>query len=121
MTTRVVVLSDIFGLCAGLERLLADLSQAGGDVQLVDPYQGKRQQFAGINEQVAGLIKTAGQRPQFDAGCNCYPKFFSRHFFFRPASAIDSHSPTVDNTSALVRGHGVEPRTASTKAPIMSA
>lgn len=46
MTTRVVVLSDIFGLCAGLERLLADLSQAGGDVQLIDPYQGQTQKFA---------------------------------------------------------------------------
>ncbi|CAB4586984.1 unannotated protein [freshwater metagenome] len=72
-------------------------------------------------ERYAGLIKTAGERPQFDAGCNCYPKFFGRHFLFRPASAIDSHKPIVDNTSTLVRGHGVEPRTASTKAPIMSA
>lgn len=46
MTTHVLVLSDIFGLCAGLDRLLADLSQAGAVVQLIDPYQGKRQQFA---------------------------------------------------------------------------
>lgn len=46
MTTRVVVLSDIFGLCAGLERLLADLNQAGAAVQFIDPYQGQTQQFA---------------------------------------------------------------------------
>nr|WP_245217602.1 dienelactone hydrolase family protein [Rheinheimera maricola] len=41
-----MVLSDIFGLCAGLERLQADLSQAGADVQLIDPYQGQMQHFA---------------------------------------------------------------------------
>ena len=45
MTTRVLVLSDIFGLCAGLDRLQADLSHAGADVQLVDPYQGREQSF----------------------------------------------------------------------------
>ena len=43
---NVAVFSDIFGLCAGLERLLADLTQAGAAVKLVDPYQGKRQHFA---------------------------------------------------------------------------
>ena len=46
MTPRAIVLSDIFGLCAGLKCLLADLNQAGVDVQLVDPYQGQTQQFA---------------------------------------------------------------------------
>lgn len=46
MTTRVVVLSDIFGLCDGLERLLADLSQADTVFDVIDPYRKIRQQFA---------------------------------------------------------------------------
>ena len=60
MTTHVLVLSDIFGLCAGLKRLLADLSQAGADVQLVDPYQGKRQQFADEASAYAAYIAQCG-------------------------------------------------------------
>lgn len=60
MTARVVVLSDIFGLCAGLERLLADLSQAGGDVQLIDPYQGKRQHFADEAQAYAAYSVNCG-------------------------------------------------------------
>ncbi|WP_027670720.1 dienelactone hydrolase family protein [Rheinheimera baltica] len=60
MTTRVVVLSDIFGLCAGLERLQADLNQAGAAVQLVDPYQGKRQQFADEASAYAEYIAQCG-------------------------------------------------------------
>ncbi|NRQ44140.1 dienelactone hydrolase family protein [Rheinheimera sp. YQF-2] len=60
MTTRVVVLSDIFGLCAGLERLLADLSQAGAAVQLIDPYQGKRQQFADEAQAYAAYSAQCG-------------------------------------------------------------
>lgn len=60
MTTRVLVLSDIFGLCAGLDRLLADLSQAGAVVQLVDPYQGKRQQFADEASAYAEYIAQCG-------------------------------------------------------------
>lgn len=60
MTTRVLVLSDIFGLCAGLERLLADLRQAGADVQHVDPYQGKHQQFVDEAEAYAAYIAQCG-------------------------------------------------------------
>ena len=60
MTTHVLVLSDIFGLCAGLKRLLADLSQAGADVQLVDPYQGKRRQFADEASAYAEYIAQCG-------------------------------------------------------------
>jgi hypothetical protein len=72
-------------------------------------------------EGCSRLVKTTRQRPQFDPGCNRYPKFFGCHFVFRPAAVIDSHKPIVDSTSALDRDHGNEPRTASTKAPIMSA
>ncbi|MBU2113296.1 MAG: dienelactone hydrolase family protein [Gammaproteobacteria bacterium] len=60
MTTHVLVLSDIFGLCAGLDRLLADLNQAGAAVQLVDPYQGKRQQFADEASAYAEYIVQCG-------------------------------------------------------------
>ena len=60
MTTRVLVLCDIFGLCAGLDRLQADLNQAGAAVQLVDPYQGKRQQFADEASAYAEYIAQCG-------------------------------------------------------------
>ncbi|WP_460857303.1 dienelactone hydrolase family protein [Rheinheimera gaetbuli] len=46
MTTRAVVLSDIFGLCPGINRLLADLNQAGAVVQVIDLYHGTCRQFA---------------------------------------------------------------------------
>lgn len=60
MTTRVLVLSDIFGLCEGLERLLADLSLAGADVQVIDPYQGKRRPFADEASAYADYIAQCG-------------------------------------------------------------
>lgn len=60
MTTHVLVLSDIFGLCAGLERLLADLNQAGAAVQFIDPYQGQTQQFADEAQAYAAFSTECG-------------------------------------------------------------
>jgi dienelactone hydrolase len=60
VTTRVLVLTDIFGLCAGLERLLADLRQAGAVFQVIDPYQEKRQQFADEAQAYAAYIAQCG-------------------------------------------------------------
>ena len=57
MARSVVVLSDIFGVCSGLERLVADLRQCSAKLHLVDPYQGKAQQFA--NEEQAYAAYTA--------------------------------------------------------------
>lgn len=57
MSKRVLLLTDIFGQCAGLERLLADLHHTGAEVHSVDPYQGKSQQFA--DEQHAYAAYTA--------------------------------------------------------------
>ena len=60
MTTHVLVLSDIFGLCAGLERLLTDLRQSGATLHLVDPYQGKTQQFADEAQAYAAYTAHCG-------------------------------------------------------------
>ncbi|MDP5138537.1 dienelactone hydrolase family protein [Rheinheimera baltica] len=60
MTTHVLVLSDIFGLCAGLERLLADLNQAGAAVQLIDPYQGQPRHFADEAQAYAAYSAQCG-------------------------------------------------------------
>ena len=60
MTTHVLVLSDIFGACSGLERLLADLRQSGATLHLVDPYQGKAQQFAGEAQAYDAYIAQCG-------------------------------------------------------------
>ncbi len=48
---NLLVMSDIFGICAGFDRLPADLRRAGAEVYIIDPYQGKPQQFA--NEEDA--------------------------------------------------------------------
>jgi len=60
VTTHVLVLSDIFGLCAGLERLLADLNQAGAAVQFIDPYQGQIQHFADEAQAYAAYSRECG-------------------------------------------------------------
>ena len=60
MAARVLVLSDIFGLCAGLERLLADLSLAGANVQVIDPYQGRHRQFTDEANAYAEYIAQCG-------------------------------------------------------------
>ncbi|CAB4961183.1 unannotated protein [freshwater metagenome] len=85
------------------------------------PHARIRGETMNEHEGRSRLIETARECPQLDVGCHRYPKFFGRHFVSLPAAAIDSHKPIADNTSTLERDHGVEPRTASTKAPIMSA
>jgi len=60
VAARVLVLSDIFGLCAGLERLLADLSLAGANVQVIDPYQGRHRQFTDEANAYAEYIAQCG-------------------------------------------------------------
>ncbi|MEW5682867.1 MAG: dienelactone hydrolase family protein [Pseudomonadota bacterium] len=46
LSRLVLVITDIFGQGAGLEHLLADLRQSGVILHIIDPYQGKAQQFA---------------------------------------------------------------------------
>lgn len=60
MATRVVVLSDIFGLCGGLERLLADLSQADTVLDVIDPYQKIRQRFVNEDQAYATFTTKCG-------------------------------------------------------------
>ena len=43
---QLLLATDIFGVCAGLSRLLQDLAAADCTVQLIDPYQGQTQHFA---------------------------------------------------------------------------
>nr|WP_215397002.1 dienelactone hydrolase family protein [Rheinheimera oceanensis] len=56
----VLVLTDIFGRCPGLEPLLANLRLGGAVVQLADPYQGVQQQFADEPEAYAAYIERCG-------------------------------------------------------------
>ncbi|WP_445767218.1 dienelactone hydrolase family protein [Rheinheimera sp.] len=60
MSQQVLLLTDIFGQCAGLERLLADLHHTGAEVHSVDPYQGKRQQFADETQAYSAYIEACG-------------------------------------------------------------
>ncbi len=56
----VVVITDIFGQGAGLSRLLADLRQSGATLHLVDPYQGRAQQFADEEQAYAAYSAECG-------------------------------------------------------------
>lgn len=58
MPTQVLLLTDIFGQCEGVERLLADLRRASAILHIIDPYQGKAQQFA--DEEQAYAAYSAG-------------------------------------------------------------
>lgn len=60
MKHTVLVFTDIFGLCSGLSRLLADLRQSGATLHLVDPYQGKTQQFADEEQAYAAYTAICG-------------------------------------------------------------
>lgn len=60
MNPTVLLLTDIFGQCAGLKRLQADLVHVGARLQIVDPYQGKPQQFANEEQAYAAYIAKCG-------------------------------------------------------------
>lgn len=60
MSQKVLVISDIFGQGTGLSRLLADLRQSGATLHLVDPYQGKSQQFVDEEQAYAAYSAECG-------------------------------------------------------------
>ncbi|MAD77666.1 MAG: hypothetical protein CML20_23355 [Rheinheimera sp.] len=65
---NIAVITDIFGLCSGLDRLLQDLSgqpvnQAGDatlTITLIDPYQQQRQQFKDEQQAYSAYIDQCG-------------------------------------------------------------
>ncbi len=80
MKHSVLLLTDIFGVCFSLNRLLADLRQSGVTLHLVDPYQGKSQQFA--DEEQAYAAYSA------ECGHNTYAAI--------AAQALQSHSQPIE-------------------------
>lgn len=60
MSQKVLLISDIFGQGTGLSRLLADLHQSGATLHLVDPYQGRAQQFADEEQAYAAFTAQCG-------------------------------------------------------------
>ncbi|GAB59437.1 dienelactone hydrolase family protein [Rheinheimera nanhaiensis] len=80
MSQTVLLITDIFGQCTGLNRLLTDLRQSGVTLHLVDPYQGKPQQFA--DEQQAYAAYSA------ECGHNAYAAI--------AAQALQSHSQPIE-------------------------
>ena len=60
LSRLVLVITDIFGQGAGLEQLLADLRQSGVTLHLVDPYQGRAQQFADEEQAYAAYSAECG-------------------------------------------------------------
>ncbi|SEI07127.1 Dienelactone hydrolase [Rheinheimera pacifica] len=61
MSPRILLVSDIFGLCTGLNRLAQDLAaNAAVQIQLIDPYQGTAQQFADEQQAYAAYSTQCG-------------------------------------------------------------
>ncbi|HEY0921339.1 dienelactone hydrolase family protein [Rheinheimera pacifica] len=61
MSQRILLVSDIFGLCTGLNRLAQDLAaNAAVQIQLIDPYQGTAQQFADEQQAYAAYSAQCG-------------------------------------------------------------
>jgi len=61
MPLRILLASDIFGRCAGLNRLVQDLAAtATVQIQLVDPYQGEAQHFAAEQQAYAAYSTQCG-------------------------------------------------------------
>ena len=87
MSVKILVVSDIFGCCDGLQRLVADLGAGGAEVQWLDPYQGQPQAFA--NEQQA-YAAYSGQ-----CGHDAYATLVQQHLTLQQ-KAQQSQSVTYD-------------------------
>ncbi|WP_333609500.1 dienelactone hydrolase family protein [Arsukibacterium sp.] len=57
---RLLIVTDIFGVCIGLSRLLQDLAAVASRVQLVDPYHGQAQHFADEQQAYAAYSAQCG-------------------------------------------------------------
>ncbi|MDP2715209.1 dienelactone hydrolase family protein [Rheinheimera sp.] len=61
MHKHLVIVSDIFGRCAGLNRLAQDLAATSAvQIQLIDPYQGAVQHFADEQQAYAAYSTQCG-------------------------------------------------------------
>lgn len=61
MHKHLVIVSDIFGRCAGLNRLLQDLTATSAvQIQLIDPYGGAVQHFADEQQAYAAYSAQCG-------------------------------------------------------------
>jgi len=61
MHKHLVIVSDIFGRCAGLNRLLQDLAATSAvQIQLIDPYGGALQHFATEQQAYAAYSAQCG-------------------------------------------------------------
>ncbi|HSG51910.1 MAG TPA: hypothetical protein VLA40_07355 [Rheinheimera sp.] len=58
--TSVLVVSDIFGRCDGLQCLCADLASVNSQFRIIDPYQGLFQRFATEEEAYAAFTEQCG-------------------------------------------------------------
>lgn len=58
--TSVLVVSDIFGRCDGLQCLCADLSTVDSQIRIIDPFQGQFQRFANEAEAYAAFTEQCG-------------------------------------------------------------
>lgn len=61
MSQHILLVSDIFGLCTGLNRLVQDLAATvTAQLQLIDPYQGEAQHFAAEQQAYAAYSAQCG-------------------------------------------------------------
>jgi dienelactone hydrolase len=56
----VLIVTDIFGRCDGLQCLLADLAVSDVNIRIVDPYQGVFQRFSAEDAAYADFVQHCG-------------------------------------------------------------
>jgi len=57
---QVVIATDIFGICAGIDRLAQDLAKSQVSVTIIDPYQSKPQAFCNEQQAYSAFVAYCG-------------------------------------------------------------
>lgn len=129
MTQHVLLVTDIFGYCQGLQRLQQDLAVTGALVTIVDPYSAVAKPFADEREAYAtycelcghdryvSLVVSASQRPVdlaigFSAGASalwralCTPAAVNikQAMLFYPGQIYQHLKLTPEQPTAIIFG-----------------
>ncbi len=62
----IIITTDIFGLCESTDKLALFLSKFSSKVELIDPYQGIRQNFKNEQQAYQAYIKNCGHDKYFE-------------------------------------------------------
>lgn len=129
MTKHIAIITDIFGVCSGLQRLAHDLAASNLTISITDPYQQQPQSFVDEREAYAtycelcghdryvSLVVSASQRPVdlaigFSAGASalwralCTPAAVNikQAMLFYPGQIYQHLKLTPEQPTAIIFG-----------------